>query len=454
MRRPQSPLFDSFALGVQKRRLWSPHSKTGLLFLPLFALTLYPPQAFDEILYHLSFVRSIATSGAIRFLPQLRFPIFPQLHESLCAPIFLAFGDTATHVVAFAEIILLAAILIEWRGNLAAAIALGSPIVVHIGTITYVDAALALFVAAGFYCLDREKYAWSALLLGTACSVKYLGLYFAGVALLVILIRHRRELPMFLATLIAAMTPMYARIVALAGNPVFPFFGKSPWAFPMEKHFVLPWRLLYDITFARARTGMQPPYSPLFAIALLITIVAAFRNRRAMFVALLSIVYIAILAFLPSESRYLLPLAPLVAVVVAELAPKRNVLALIAIAPAILYACYRLVLLGPLPLTPPKREAFLEARLDGYRALKQRGPGRIYVCGAELLKYYGGDDFVGDVYGPQLERPPDVRNVLIVHKNCEPPRGFERVYSDGNAELWRAPGRRTYSPPISKPGGL
>jgi hypothetical protein len=138
--------------------------------VPLFVLALYPPLAFDETLYHLPFVRALARDGALSFLPNLRFPVFPQIHELLCVPVFLLAGDVATHLVALAEVLITAGLLIEWgrrhetrAGWLAAALFLGSPLVVHLATITYVDAALTLFVAAGFIALDRDRYALAGL---------------------------------------------------------------------------------------------------------------------------------------------------------------------------------------------------------------------------------------------------------------------------------------------------
>src|SRR5688500_2180666 len=44
--------------------------------VPLFLLALYPPIAFDETLYHLPFVRGFALEGGLRFLPDVRFPVF------------------------------------------------------------------------------------------------------------------------------------------------------------------------------------------------------------------------------------------------------------------------------------------------------------------------------------------------------------------------------------------
>ncbi len=449
----------------------------ALLTFPLFLLALYPPLAFDETLYHLPFVRAIAGSGAIRFLAEHRLPIFPQLQELLCVPPFLLAGDTATHLVALAEVLILTGLMIAWpkqrlTGFLAAALILGNPIVIQMATITYTEAALMLFVAAGVYCLDRNPIA-AGFLLGTACSVKYLGCYFAAAGLAYLLLfgaNRRRTIPLFLVALAAGVLPMYGRIVALTGNPFFPFlpslFGATPWTLPPTPRTANVLRLFWDITFARDRVNFQPPYSPLFAVATLITFIAAIRDRRATFLAAVCIGYIAIFTFLPQDSRYLLPLLPLVAMAAASaVAPllRKNVviaLSLLAIAPGIAYAGYRLVRQGPLPVTSAQRQQYLEAHIPEYRALEHRGPGRIYVCGAEQLKYFGGDDLLGDIAGPfaydtilgksedaelwQTLTQSNIGYLLIARAHCptawqrlpSAPR-FEQVYADDGAVLWR-----------------
>ncbi|HEV7517719.1 MAG TPA: hypothetical protein VGR07_15575, partial [Thermoanaerobaculia bacterium] len=60
-----------------------------LLGLPLFVLALYPPTAFDATLYHLPDARAFARAGALPFLQELRFPVFPQLDEALFAAVLL-----------------------------------------------------------------------------------------------------------------------------------------------------------------------------------------------------------------------------------------------------------------------------------------------------------------------------------------------------------------------------
>ncbi|MEA2327008.1 MAG: hypothetical protein QOE68_1967 [Thermoanaerobaculia bacterium] len=465
--------------GAAFLRLSAPPRETVLL-IPLALLSLYPPIAFDETLYHLPFVRAIASSGAINFFADIRFPAFPQFHEILCVPVFLLLGDTATHFVAVAEVVLVAGVLIAWpeqrtTGLLAAALVLGNPIVMQIGTVTYVDAALMLFVAAGAYCLDRHPAA-AGFLLGSACSVKYLGWYFAAAAFVYLLLfatNRRRVVPLFAGLFVLAVLPMYGRIVALTGNPFFPFlpklFGASAWttAWPAStEHVWSALRLFWNVTFARDRVNFQPPYSPLFAISMLITLIAATRNRRAAFLSVVCIGYIAIFTFLPQDSRYLLPLLPLVSVgaatAIAPLLSKRVliVLSLLAIAPGVAYAGYRLWRQGPPPLTEARRRQYLEAHIPEYRALERRGAGRMYVCGAEQLKYFG-DDVLGDVIGPYANqtifgdannaedlfralRPLNIRYLLISKRRCRAawqrfpsPPFFEHIYADDAAELWR-----------------
>ncbi|HKO56978.1 MAG TPA: hypothetical protein VJ276_13970, partial [Thermoanaerobaculia bacterium] len=310
----------------------------------------------------------------------------------------------------------LAAVLYERHGVLAAALTIGSPIVVQMATITYVDAALMLFVGAAFVCLD-EHPAVAGFLLGTACSVKYLGWYFAVAALLYVVMKKR-----FALAFVAAVLPMYTVIVALSGSPFFPFFGGGAWAMPWHEP-VWPVRVLWDITFARQRVNFQPPYSPLFAVGMLIAIV------RRHWIGALCLGYLAIFAFLPQDSRYLLPLVPLVSIVAAGVVPERwrRAAAIVAVAPAFAYAAFCLVRQGPPPITSAQRQAYIEKRVPEYRALQQAGGKRVLlVCGAERLLYYGG-----------RERGRDFDYVLIPKRPCDVKPEGTLVYADAAAELWR-----------------
>jgi hypothetical protein len=341
----------------------------GAALLPLFVLALYPPINFDETLYHLPFVRTFARTGGIPYLPHLRFPVFPQLHELLCVPLFLFGGDTSIHLVALLETLLTVALLWDWgrrysapAGPLAAALFLGSPAVIQLATIGYVDAAETLFVTATLYALDRARetgWRWAALagvFAGAACSVKYVGGYFAVAGLVVLVFRRdRRGLAAFATGLAAAALPTYARLLYWTGNPVFPFFGHTPWVQPLEtippaERLLRALRVAYDVTFARDRVNQQPPFTPLIMVMGLVILAAAVRGRRARAVVLLCAIYVAIFTFLPQDSRYLVPLLPLICVTAAaivgpSLVPRRTfvvTLTLLAVCPGIAYAVYRM----------------------------------------------------------------------------------------------------------------
>jgi hypothetical protein len=453
-----------------------------LLFLPLVLLAIHPPLAFDETLYHLPTIRSLATYGQLRYASELRFPVFPQLQELLCVPLYLLAGDAATHLISLAEALITAALLLEWGGWLAAAFFLGSPIVIYLATTGYVDAALTLFVAAAFYCIDAS--AWrrqscrrkdspaglpaphlAGFLLGVACSVKYLGGYFAVVGLVYVFARHgaTRGAQTFLSArakfIIAcalAALPTTLWIVLNTGNPVFPFFDRHYTA-PRLFQFTRPWRVVWDATFARARMNFEPPMTPLLIPAVVVLILAAVRDARARAVALLAAGYLLVFAFLPQDTRYLVPLLPLIAIVVAGAIPSKRWLVWIAVAPGILYAGYRFHVDGLPPATAAEREAFLARRVPEYRAVMRAGAGTIYVCGGEQLKGYAKGKMLGDLFGPwafktvlahrsdtaaiaERLRPIGADYFLVAKKVCKPPRatgGMELVYEDAGAQLWR-----------------
>ena len=371
-----------------------------------------------------------------------------------------------------------AALLIEWgrrhdtrAGWLAAALFLGSPLVVHLATITYADAALTLFVAAGFYALDRERFALAGFFFGTACSVKYLGGYFAVAALIIVLVsaaQRRRPAIVFTVACAAAALPTTGWITLTTHNPVFPFLGTSLWALPplpaipFGERAIRMLRVMWDVTFARERMNFQPPITPLLIALVFVVLAAAIRNTRARWVALLSAGYVVPLSFLPPDSRYLVPLLPLVSVIAAVSISARwpkatTLLALLAVASGVAYAGYRLAALGVPPSNPAQRGAWLALHVPAYPALLRAGNERIYVCGGEQLKDYAGGELLGDFGGPfsyrrilheasgtpeiaQRLRSIGVRYFLVVKRSCAPPQangGMQLIYEDSAAQLWR-----------------
>jgi hypothetical protein len=455
----------AFAAAALRMRWTLPAPRLAWLAVaPLLVLALYPARAFDETLYHLPFVQAFARDGAIRFLLDLRFPVFPVLHEALCVPAYLAGGDVAAHLVPLVQAVLIAALLVAWHGRagwLAAAMLFGSPLVVHLATVLHVEMALTLCVVAGFHALDRERYALAGFFLGSACSVKYLGAYFAAAALLVVILQ-RRGAAVFAAACTLTALPMTAWIWFHTGNPVFPFLSTSVWTFPPTPPAGVL-RLLWDVTFARDRMGFQPPVTPFLALLVVLLVIAAVqRNALALRVLLVSAGYVALFRFLPQDSRYLVPLLPLVSLVAARVVVERwpkavTLLAVLAIAPGLAYAGYRIVRQGVPPVTSAQRTEWLAARVPEYRALRLAGTGRVYACRGEQLKAYAAGELLGDHNGPWSYarvltgaadtrtlagrmRGIGVRYYLVAKRDCVPPHangGMELVYEDAGAQLWR-----------------
>jgi hypothetical protein len=441
--------------------------------LPSALMALYPPTAFDATLYHLPFARGFVESGGVPFLADLRFPVFPQANEMLFALLMLFAPDLAAHGVQWLMTVLAAALVWAWgrdafsgaaAGWLAAATFLGAPIVAHLASSGYIEAGLTLFATAALYAVRRWRgsgeWRWlvlSALFAATAADVKYLGLFFLGIIGLTVLLGRlpRRGTRarwtaalLFVAVAVAALAPWYGRIYAWTGNPVFPFFpqvfGAGPWAPARFQGFLTPpadaatapsaslgallgqrlaglVRLPWDVVFDRDRYGGQPPHSPVYLAALPLALLAAARDPRQRRLLALAAAYALACTALPADSRYLVPITPLLSLSAAgallywlgrlpgQAAGRRRLLVAGLCAgcflPGWLYAFYRFHRQGPLPLTPAGREAYLARQQPVYPAVaylnRTRGSGyTLWALHAENMAYYAQGRFMGDWIGP------------------------------------------------------
>ncbi|HEX6864510.1 MAG TPA: phospholipid carrier-dependent glycosyltransferase [Thermoanaerobaculia bacterium] len=466
--------------------------KVGLLLAaaPLFLLALYPPTAFDETLYHLPYARAFASTGGIPFLPELRYPIFPQLAEMLFTGMLLLAGDVATHLVQLLATLITAALLIAWGGKsgwVAAAAFLGNPIIVHLAGTAYVEPVLTLFATASVYALERwrETRARSWLILlgvfaGSAASVKYLGLFFVGAALAALIPAGRlRGLAVASAAALAVLVPWYGRLILHTGNPLFPFyprlFGANPW-FPdpvsrtlMERasaYLQFPWDVLLD----RASAGNQPPWSPVYLFGIPLLAYGLVRDARVRRILGIALAYSLLLFVLPPDSRYMTAVLPLLSLALAlTLArfPLRKwmmpALAVLLFLPGWTYGIYRIAREGPLPATARERDLYLTRKLPAYAAvnhLNRLHPEgyTAYALFAENMVYHADGTLLGDWSGParyshllpafrdpkQLEgrlRRMGADYLLIPRgKGVFLPEGsFRRIYSDRWTDLYQLP---------------
>lgn len=349
----------------------------GLVLLLFLVLPLYPPTAFDALLYHLPFVRAFAATGTTPFLATLRNPIFPQLNELLMTLAFLFAGDLGAQSMMALATLLAAALTWVWArdafpeyavaaGTLAAAAFLGNPIVAALAGTGYIEPGLVLWVTAALYALHRFRQGagrrWlvlAAAFVGCAAAGKYLGLFFAAAGGCIVLAGDARRSPhrahrahrgprglarrlgdglLFALVAAAVMAPWYGRILAATGNPVFPFFpglfGASPWQPSLtDPHPAHAWllaegawlaagghwlrdvlRLPLDVLTGREQTGLTVPPSPAYLLLSQLLLLAAWREPRVRRLLLLAAAYAGVLVALPRDVRYLTPVLPVLSV--------------------------------------------------------------------------------------------------------------------------------------------
>ncbi len=489
---------------------------------PIAALAFYPPTGFDALTYHLPFVRAFVRTGGLPFLADLRFPVFPQLNELLFAEaVLIGGGELAPHLVQLLMTLVTAAFLISWgrmafsreAGWTAAAAWAGNPIVVLLSGIAYVEAGLALFVTAALYASWRAREGgrgWrtlAAVFAGTAAGVKYLGLFFVAVVCLAAgrdapRGRRLRAILLTAAVALAVLAPTYGRIAAWTGNPVFPFlsrvFGASSWdptwvyGQSLGERLVSLVRLPWDVVFARERVGYQPPFSPVYLVALPLLLWGGVRDARVRRLLLPAGVYLLIYAALPADVRYLTAVLPVVSLAVGgtlvdllqrlqrtvrSWRPLTAALAVVLFLPGWLYTGYRMWRLGPVPVVAAERERYLAVKLPVYPALaylNRRFGDRYtaYAFHAENMKYLADGTLLGEWVGPAsfLRLQPLVGDPAALHRELralgaeillivkdrgvelpdtpEARRLFRRVWEDEAVEVFEL----TASPPAPRPG--
>ena len=414
----------------------------GVLLAPFLLLPLYPPATFDSTMYHLPYAKAFAASGGMPFLPDLRFPVFPQLMEALFAGMLLFADDTATQLLQVLATLLTAGLVLVWgreafgraAGWLAAGIYLGNPLVTYFAGTAYVEPGLSLFATAALFAFRRwrrsSKPVWldlAAVFAASAAATKYLGLFFVLAIGLILLFTpappgRARHALRFAAIASAFLLPCYGRIFLLTGNPVFPYFsrlfGASAWDLSrLEPGTISPVSVLtlpWDLVFRRETFGWHPPISPAYLLALPLMLFAAARARGIRRLLLLAAAYVLPALTLPRDPRYFLPILPLLSVAAAGallVLPflRRPVLAAAAsvflLLPGWLYVARHIRHLGPLPVTAEQRHGFLARRLPVYPAIQYLNRTRggsycLYAFYAENMPYFAEGRFLGDWFGP------------------------------------------------------
>jgi hypothetical protein len=216
-----------------------------------FLAALAPPEAYDELAYHLPFARAIDSPHAAGQLLHAHdlYGNFPILGESLYATALDVDGTALVHAVQLAVVLacvgLAAAVVRELcgdRAGVAAAVALlAYPDLMYLATTGYVDAATTAFQVGAlllvFRWLLRNTKAdlpAAACLLGFAASTKYTALFtvaFVAVTVGVVAGRRASARPALVSAGVELVICAfwYVKNLIRFGNPFWPFyFGHQP----------------------------------------------------------------------------------------------------------------------------------------------------------------------------------------------------------------------------------
>lgn len=435
----------------------------GLLFvLPVLALPLYPPTSFDATFYHLPLAKTYVRHHEIAFTPFMRFQVFPMINEMWFTLALLFSDDVTAHLFQLLAMCVLVVSVFSFgrrhfsarAGAWAAALVLASPLVLWSGSVGYIDISLMLFLTASVYAfanwLQTSRTHWLVLcgvFGGFAAGAKYTAFMFLGLMGLVTLYRAARERrvlpPVILAAVAAAVaSPWYVRNYVYTRNPLFPFmpglFGYTKWwsaedlagvfydlrvAHGIGRGLGALVSLPYHLIFNQGVFHAEEPWSPLYVVALPLTLVWAFKNRKVRLLLALCLAYLLFWFYAAQILRYLLPILPFLSLATAaafdgllqRLAPAArwaNSRAFVAAVALLLsytgwsYAVTHWTDHGPFPVTRAERDAYLSMFLPSYPAykllngLKKDGEIKLYSFHDENLIYFLDGTQMGDWFGP------------------------------------------------------
>ncbi len=333
----------------------------GMLALALFQ-ALAPPWDYDGLMYHLAAPQRFLAAGRIYFLPDLWQANGPFLLEMLFT-LGLALGsDTLAGLLHLTYALIL--VLATWslgrrfwsvtHGAVAAALLLGVPMLPLWATWAYTDLAWAVyeFVAVYLLCLwlarpRRELLALVGILAGLALGNKVLAL--GGTALLGLWIvwqSWRNDRPALLRNAwwfalpaLLAGAPWYLKSWLWSGNPIYPFVLTTPGWDTTRQELLLAYLhsfgagrsvvayLLLPLNFYLRRQqfgtfSIEIP-NPLFFAGLGI-LFKRDRNRLSIGLALYAGLWFLIWAQGSQQTRFLLPLFPVVALLAADVLISRS----------------------------------------------------------------------------------------------------------------------------------
>jgi hypothetical protein len=338
-----------------------------LSFLPAIAilggallsllLALAPITYYDSLVYHYALPAAYLRAHHWVALPGLIYSAFPQNLEMLWTLGLLIGDDTVANLLAWSLSVLLIGAVVslarrfldEHVGLIAGALLAVMPAFLFLSSGGYVDVGLTLYSFLAFYTamLSRQKSGdvwslYSGLFAGLAIGIKYTGAVPAVLIGLILIYRRDSIRPtlIYVGSLAVILMPWLIKNVLFVGNPIFPFFyhwginAMNPWLNQAaagyfsgisEYYSRSPWQLP-GVVWNAAVNGLQfgrgmdvlGDFGWIVLIAFLPALWLAPRQRLTVKrLWLFALGYMVLWGFSRPVLRFLLPLSPILALLVA-----------------------------------------------------------------------------------------------------------------------------------------
>jgi hypothetical protein len=423
----------------------APAAGVILLILAALAFSLQTPGlGMDSTMYHLPLARNIVSSGALVLDPALRFPLVPQGQHVLMA-LGLSFSGEAGAI--FLSTLPLSLILMgmagicqnldrPWTATVLAGTAfLLFPDLRATAGAVLVDLTVAMFGLAALASLteferaEHSKGRWLLLagaMAGAVCATKHVGLPFALIVSLYLAVTLRKVQPvlLFVAAALVAGGLWYLRALLISGDPFHPFGAPYFGYFLWDRQDLINQALEQQDSIASS--PLPGPLRMLWrgwtlvALACFVAGALVWRRHRCMRgLIAVALTYLLCWLLLSKVVRYLAPVLPALAIIVAaavadlfprmlvrfrefgeRLAPIGAIAAVVAIAAFSLRVAHNSLKQWS---DAQSRGRGMQAYILASRIQAERG-GRVLQLGLENGKDFVRPAALGDHFGPYRYR--------------------------------------------------
>lgn len=429
-----------------------------ILFIPSIYLTLYPPTHWDDISYHLPIAQSILNNSGLIYNEYIRYPVFP-INAEIFFTYGLFFGETVPQLLSCLSLFIILTGIVgylehsteskigSWMG---VSLALSSPLLIFLSSVSYVDILLTAFITSGIFSLllffEKRNMTFlylSGVSLGIAVGIKYTALIIcviAGVIFIFAIYLNKlkwRQMLVYVSLVSLIGLPWYIRTFIYTGNPVWPFmnslFGYSDiWTIedynaqfndfevngipPILSNFIR-----IPIYLSSSQAGNLAIH-PLIWFGVLIFILFMKKNKNYLLLLSFSLVYTISWFFSVNLLRYYALIIPTVILISGlgfnyffnQFNDKKLkhtlyclTFVLFSITPYY-FIKEKINSDGPAPLNQEEYEMYLVNKLPTYKATNYATGmnGKTYGLLNENMYYYGKNKIIGDWFG--LARYPAI----------------------------------------------